>query len=161
MEPRLIALQLFLDQLGVSHEIGSLEDRVRVQKAVYLGQLSGVDLGYRFSWYLRGPYSSKLTKDYYEVKDAITTGEVDYKKMVLKPSISEKLSAVSPLLKKPETIPLENEAWLELVASYHYLRKVGGYSHDEALTTFEKEKSHLVKFVSVAKSQLEKFNLLS
>ncbi len=161
MEPRLIALQLFLDQLGVSSEIDSLEDRVRVQKAVYLGQLFGVDLGYRFSWYLRGPYSSKLTKDYYEVEDAIKTGEVDYKEMTLKPSIREKLAAVSPLLKKPESIPLESEAWLELVASYHYLRKVRGYSQDEALTTFKEEKPSLVKFVSTAESQLEEFSLLS
>ena len=160
MEPRLIALQLFLDQLDVSSEIDSLEDRVRVQKAVYLGQLSGVDLGYRFSWYLRGPYCSKLTKDYYEVEDAINAGEVDYKEMVLKPSIREKLAAVSPLLKKPESIQLESENWLELVASYHYLRKVRGISKSEALTTFKEEKPALVEFVGTAETQLQKFRLL-
>ena len=63
MEPRLIALRLYLDQLGVSSDIETVSDRKRVQKAVYLGQLSGVDFGYRFGWYLMGPYSTTLTED--------------------------------------------------------------------------------------------------
>ena len=59
MDAKLITLRLFLDALGQSVDIETVDDRKRVQKAVYLGQLSGVDLGYRFSWYVMGPYSTQ------------------------------------------------------------------------------------------------------
>jgi uncharacterized protein YwgA len=160
MEPRLIALQLFLKQLGVSSEIESLEDRVRVQKAVYLGQLSGVDFGYRFSWYLRGPYSTKLTTDYFELEEAIRLREEDSKKMELKTSIKKKLDAIAPLMKKPNTVTLEIEGWLELVASYHFLRKVRGYSNREATAKLEEEKPSLVEFVKICEQSLINVGLL-
>lgn len=60
MDSNLIALKLFLDDLGVSADIETIDDRKRVQKAVYLGQAAGADLGYRFGWYLLGPYSPSL-----------------------------------------------------------------------------------------------------
>ncbi len=50
MEARQIVLKLFLSTLGVPADIDTVNDRKRVQKAVYIGQLTGVDLGYRFGW---------------------------------------------------------------------------------------------------------------
>lgn len=41
----------------------TFDDRMRLQKFVYLLQAHGVYLGYDFSWYLRGPYCSSLTTD--------------------------------------------------------------------------------------------------
>ena len=78
MENKLIALKVLLDQLGVPDSIETIDDRKRVQKAVYLGQLSGVDLGYRFGWYVFGPYSPALTKDYYSLAEAIASGDRSY-----------------------------------------------------------------------------------
>ncbi len=161
MKPRLIALQLFLDQLGVSSEINSLEDRVRVQKAVYLGQLSGIDFGYRFSWYLKGPYCSKLTKDYYELEEAINLGEDDFEKMKLKTSIREKLDNIYPLLEKPEASSLADEEWLELVASYHYLIGVRGCNKNEAQDTLKEEKPHLIDSLELADTRLSEAGLLN
>ena len=37
------------------------DDRLRLQKFVYLLQAHGIYLGYDFSWYLRGPYCTSLT----------------------------------------------------------------------------------------------------
>jgi hypothetical protein len=51
METRLVTLFLFLRELGVEPRIATVADRKGVQKAVYIGQLSGIDLGYRYSWY--------------------------------------------------------------------------------------------------------------
>lgn len=161
MEPRLIALRLFLNQLEVSSEINTLADRVRVQKAVYLGQLSGVDLGYRFGWYLRGPYCTRLTKDYFEIEEAIELEEDDYKNMELKSSIKKKLDKVSPVLKKPASVDLEYEEWLELVASYHYLRKIRECSEKEARAVLENEKPHLVRFMEIADTRLKEIDLIS
>ena len=65
MEMKLVLLKLFLDKLGISSEIDTFEKRKTIQKAVYLGQLTDVDLSYRFGWYLKGPYSPSLAEDYY------------------------------------------------------------------------------------------------
>jgi hypothetical protein len=54
MEKHQIALKLFLDELGVPIDTNNINDRKLAQKAVYLGQLSGVDLGYRFGWFSTG-----------------------------------------------------------------------------------------------------------
>ena len=48
----------------------TFNDRLIFQKTVYLIQEFGIYLGYKnFSWYLRGPYSSELTKIGFELKD--------------------------------------------------------------------------------------------
>ncbi|HZZ71301.1 MAG TPA: hypothetical protein VFE24_03555, partial [Pirellulales bacterium] len=60
MNPNSIAIKLMLDELGIPETIATVDDRKRVQKAVYLGQRAGMNLGYRFGWYVRGPYSSAL-----------------------------------------------------------------------------------------------------
>ena len=59
MDATHIVLKLVVKELGEQGDIQTLEDRKIFQKAVYLGQLSGLDLGYRYSWYLRGPYPPK------------------------------------------------------------------------------------------------------
>lgn len=41
------------------------DDRLILQKVVYLLQESGLEMGYRYHWYLRGPYSTGLTDDAY------------------------------------------------------------------------------------------------
>ncbi len=48
-------------------EMGSLEERIRVQKITYLAQCYGLDLGYKFSWYIRGPYSKQVTSAGFEI----------------------------------------------------------------------------------------------
>lgn len=44
-------------------DLHSFDDRLLLQKRVYLLGASGVDLGYMHSWYLRGPYCPALTRD--------------------------------------------------------------------------------------------------
>ena len=41
-------------------------------------QVAGTDLGYRFGWYIRGPYSTTLTQDAFTLKDEIAVGETDH-----------------------------------------------------------------------------------
>src|SRR3712207_9330456 len=77
--------------------------RKRVQKAVYIGQLTGVDLGYRFSWYVKGPYSTALTRDYYDLAEDVNSGE-DRKSTRLNSSHANISYAVF-CLKKKTTFP--------------------------------------------------------
>lgn len=51
--PSLIVLDLFLQALGIDIrevDLSNPEERKRIQRTVYLAQLTGVDLGYRFQW---------------------------------------------------------------------------------------------------------------
>ena len=41
----------------------SAENRLMIQKTIYLLQAYGMKLGYGFSWYKYGPYSQEITKD--------------------------------------------------------------------------------------------------
>src|SRR5579859_255616 len=124
MEARLIALKLFLDELEVPVTIDTIDDRKRVQKAVYLGQLAGVPLGYRFGWYKKGPYSPDLTKDYYGLADSIAMGDHEYQGKQLNQPFRDRLEPIRPLLCVPPGVNLAQEDWLELVASIHYLHKI-------------------------------------
>lgn len=160
MDARLIALKLFLDELDVPSNIETIDDRKRVQKAVYLGQLSGVDLGYRFGWYLKGPYSTELTKDYYSLAGDIAAGDRDYEKVELQGSLRERLQTIRPLMEVPEGIPLSPESWLELVSSLHFLYKVRGLNKEAALNVLKEEKPQLSEFADNAEEVLHHVNLL-
>lgn len=50
------------------------EDRLLLQKRIFLLAMTGVDLGYTFSWYLRGPYSPGLTRDAFTIDEAQKKG---------------------------------------------------------------------------------------
>jgi hypothetical protein len=45
----------------------SFDERLKLQKVVYLLQAFGVQLGYGFGWYKYGPYSQDLVSDAYAV----------------------------------------------------------------------------------------------
>ena len=49
MDTRLIVLDLVLRELDIESTIERLDDRVRLQKAIYISQEVGVRLGYRFN----------------------------------------------------------------------------------------------------------------
>src|SRR5688572_29318776 len=117
MDGNLIALKLFLDKLGEPTTIDTMDDRVRVQKSVYLGQVSGADLGYRYSWYIKGPYCSPLARDYYALDGALRSGDTDHAKRKLNDSLKQSLAKAKRLLEKPANISLSTTQWYELLAS--------------------------------------------
>lgn len=156
MEPKLLALKLFLDELKIDASIDTLDDRKRVQKAIYLGQLTGADLGYRFGWYIRGPYSPDLTKDYYSLADLPVAHESEKGPVKLKPSVCAQLGVIRPLLEPPPGLALAQEDWLELLASLHYLRTVSRYPADKARQEIEEKKPHLKSYIAQAERELGK-----
>lgn len=99
----------------------SFDLRLVLQKCVYLMECFGVDLGYRYNWYIRGPYCPDLTEDAFEIinnQDALA----EYCKNW---SLTDKSKLVINKMKqwieenKPEQ--LEQKDWLELLASLHYI----------------------------------------
>ncbi len=159
MDSRLIALALLLDELGVDGDIRTIDDRKRIQKAVYLGQRAGVDLGYRFSWYLKGPYSPKLADDYYSLAEAVTAGDKEHEGRTLVPSLKQRLEQIRPLMDCAEE-SLNQEDWLELLASYDYLRRVLHQSAEQAAETMQRKKPTLAPHWKAAELKLREACLL-
>ena len=119
-----ILLKLVLDEIGLGDlKIGDLRSRKILQKKMYLLQLTGVDLGYRFNWYLYGPYCPALASDTFALRDEVkydkefedyefnckTRGKIDTLKGIVEPCGEDEVS-------EPE--------WLELLASLHYLKHI-------------------------------------
>lgn len=122
MDDKLVDFKLCVEALG-GFSMSRLKDRIEVQKKIYLLQLSGVDLGYRFNWYINGPYSPTLADTAFEVWNNNSLSEYveDYE---LKEETLEKIISIKELL---ETVPpddLERHEWLELLASIHFLKHV-------------------------------------
>lgn len=149
-----VALKLFLDELGIGLDITTKDDRNRVQKAVYLGQLSGVDLGYRFGWYIRAPYCPSLTDDHFFLVEFLTAGDTDYEGKNLKKTAKKKLARIRPLMNPPEDVDLSQGDWLDLITSLDFLTRVSKLDDQEVLKVLEKEKLHMFDFVEQAKQAL-------
>src|SRR5689334_9264229 len=98
MSTKLAALNLTIEALGLPADTGSLEDRVKLQKAVYLAQAAGLSLGYRYSWYVRGPYSTDLTKDYFALPTSLSSEDEGLK---LSPAAMNAIARVKPLMQVP------------------------------------------------------------
>jgi uncharacterized protein YwgA len=159
MKTKLIALKLFLEELGVPSNIDTVDERKRVQKSIYLGQIAGVNLGYHFGWYLKGPYSPELTKDYYDLDEALTEGDHEFQKKDLKGQLKEKLQSIKSIVTQPCDVPLSQADWLELLASVHY--QYSKYDPETARANIEREKPKLVPFIPSAQEALRKTSLLN
>jgi len=160
MEARLIALKLFLDELNLDCDISTVQDRKRFQKAVFLGQMAGAEMGYRYGWYLMGPYSPALTRDYYELSEALSVDDEDVEKYSLNSSVKSLLERIKPLFSVPPSVNLAVEDWLELLSSILYLEKVSELDDDTMREKIKTEKPALVDHIEKGSETLESLNLL-
>lgn len=120
MDRQQIGVKLTIDALELTFSVETFENRLILQKAIYLAQASGVNLGYYYHWYLHGPYSPSLTKDEYSIAIDLANGMEDYKGWKLDKVSETKLKQLKALI--PKT-PDEHKKRLklELLASTHYL----------------------------------------
>ncbi|NEH81309.1 hypothetical protein [Rhizobium ruizarguesonis] len=154
MDSQLVVMGLFLQELDRPLEISSKEDRLRTQKAVYLGQLTGVDLGYRYSWYVHGPYSTSLTQDYYAFNALPDSEKAEFQRSSLNEATRTKLAKAKPLFTVPADVNLQMPQWLELLCSWHYLRKVAKYDDPKARQTMQAQKPHVAHYINQANAVL-------
>jgi len=123
MNPSQIVLKLVLDAVEQPLDLDSFEQRLMIQKKVYLTQLTGLDLTYRFGWYLHGPYSRELTSDAFRSKEQIDDGEDDYKRETLAP-FAKKLTKKAKTIWANRPDGIDEDDWLELLASLHFLKHI-------------------------------------
>ncbi len=92
--------------------------RLEFQKITYLLQESGADLGYRFGWYIHGPYSSSYADDAYSLA-ALPEEYFDS----AQESVDQ--SAIRKVIDLLDSIPstMSKPYWLELLSSVHYVKR--------------------------------------
>lgn len=167
MNTDLIILNMYLTKLGVPPRIKTIDDRKRVQKAIYLAQAAGADLSYDYNWYKHGPYSPELANDYYKLSEAILLNKIpanadasNSEGVTLKDSYVEKLQSLDPLIRRPDNFPRKQEDWLELVSSLHFLQRKKRMNLEAARKMIEKEKPQLLEYVDQAQERLQTMKLL-
>ncbi len=125
----------YLNLLGVKIDSDRFDSRIKAQKLTYIIQkIIGKQLYGDFNFYIRGPYSRELARDYFGNKEDFVNGKSDYK-----PTKEEygEIERVKPLL---ETL---NQTDLEIVASLLFLERDRGFDENKAEIELNSRKPHL------------------
>ena len=117
----------------------SINDRILLQKKVYLAQDIGLPLGYGYSWYIHGPYSTDLTAVAYQI---IPEGDTAIENHSLKDPYASMITKVNALERiiDERGLTISVVQWYELIASIAYWYK-RGYNTEEKIV----EKIHATK----------------
>ena len=156
MDKRLHNLQIVLGGLGVGTDIESIDQRVTLQKAIYLAQAAGIPLRYRYNWYVMGPYSPDLTRDYY----ALLEYPSDSGPTALREPFASTIENLKTAMDVPNEVHLTKREWLELLSSVHYLRSSMGFDAAETHIRLDEAKPHLSGHTDQATDTLSAFGLL-
>lgn len=135
MNPSRMLLKLVLDAIGQQLDLSSFDDRLRLQKAVYLTQLTGLDMAYRFGWYLHGPYSKELTADLFGLSEDIREIAAPTEGYQLGP-LAKQLTQKASVIWDGRPSETSESDWMELLASLHYLTHIA-YMKPTTRRTFE------------------------
>ena len=119
MDRQQIGVKLAIDALKLPFRVGTFEDRLIMQKAVYLAQTAGVNLGYYYHWYLYGPYSPSLTRDGFAIAMDISAELDESKGWRLDDESSKRIERIRCLFGEKCSSKLAGK--LELLASVHFL----------------------------------------
>lgn len=157
MAEQIDVLKLVLNELGMGATISTMDERIEIQKAICMVQEAGVQLGYSYNWYVRGPYSPALAADYYSLAHA---EQRPAQNLILTDVARDVVSKVKNLMNVPPTFPLPRVYWLELLASVLYLRKRLRLSEAASETKIRNSKPALYNYMHIANAALRHAGLL-
>lgn len=135
MNNSLLVLSKCYSLLGLSKPDmeNNFDDRLQLQKIVYLLWADGISLGYGFNWYAHGPYSPKLAADGYALDDAIFKYGA---KIILNDegNIAAKIKSFKDFLGND----INDPTYLEILASLHYIKTIvfDGKDDSEKITSW-------------------------
>lgn len=119
MSEMLIEVGLCARNLELDMSMSNFDKRLDVQKKFYLMQVFGVDLGFQYKWYLRGPYCTELTKAAYELlRTNIEIDEYEFSDETVQQNIQQ----CNEWIQTTKPIEMENLDWEELLASLHFIQ---------------------------------------
>lgn len=113
------------------------EDRKELQKAIYLLENMGVDVGdYSFTWDSYGPYSLSLDCEASQIPD-----EAEDLQFQFSPFAEECFSRVKKIAE--EKTSYDRTTWMECVASMYYLKNIFRYADENLISELKKRKPYL------------------
>lgn len=119
MENRDILLRLYKDLIGTDLNATNREDKIIMQKIVFLLNELGLTVGdYRFAWDKYGPFSQSLQNDISE----INISDIPYSGDFLE-SEQKIILFIKEILAKGEETTYSLRNWIEAVASLLFLKR--------------------------------------
>lgn len=134
----------------------SFDSRLIFQKTIYLLHAFGLQLGYRFTWYIRGPYSPALARKGYELTRKFKeSSDVRFARESSEQKFREFLEFLGE--KKNDAI------WLETLASIHFLKHMYPVRAEEKIIEMVLQKQPYLtpSEIKNALSHLKKYGLMS
>lgn len=136
--------------------MSTFNGRLIFQKTMQLLQTFGLDFGYRYNWYLRGPYCPDLAKDGFELKEIIqdiptfavefADGNVQTRYEEFKEFLSDKK---------------DDHNKLEIASSICFLYKEEGLDKETVLRLTEGKRSHFTEQDCVSMwNELERYGVV-
>ena len=119
MDMRQIGIKLAMDSLGLSLTAETFADRLILQKTIYLVEAASLDLGYFFTWELRGPYCRALAGDGTALMEELDTDYDESKNWAFDEDCLAVIKKIRPLFESDDRSALAQH--LELLASVHFL----------------------------------------
>lgn len=112
--------------------INTIDERVLLQKKIFLAQDLGLPLGYGYNWCIHGPYSSDLTTVAYQI---IPEGFESIEKSTFNEKYSDMIKKVNDLESyiASENINLKTVQWYELIAFIAYWYERGIKNQEEVV----------------------------
>ena len=123
MDRQQVLLAKALEAANVPLSVTSFNERLILQKAVYLMQMAGIHMGYRFRWYIRGPYSPEMTAGAFGILNEGEFGTKELEGWNLDPVSAKRAHELRPLFKREGESQTEQARRLELLASALFLFK--------------------------------------
>lgn len=123
MDRQQILLAKTLEAADVPLNVHTFNDRLILQKSAYLLQMSGIHMGYRFRWYLRGPYSPDMTAGAFGIVNEGQYGQEELQGWHLDKESAERARKLRPLLNRKGESKSGQVQRLELLASVLFLIK--------------------------------------
>lgn len=100
-----------------SFDMSFFQNRLKLQKVIYLIQANGINLGFGFNFYLYGPYSTDLARAGFQIEEYSTL-------KLLTPddeTVNEKFKSIIEKLEAKK----DDIKWLECASSIIYLKNLG------------------------------------
>jgi uncharacterized protein YwgA len=135
MDRQQILLAKSLEAAKVPLSVKTFDERLILQKSVYLLQAAGIHLGYRFRWYIRGPYSPDMTAGAFGIVNEGEYAEKELKTWKLDDESATRARNLQSLLHRQGESKADQARRLELIASALFLFKTGQAKPSDADST--------------------------
>ena len=127
MKKRTKALISIVEEMGydIQGYKNSFKLRNKISKTIYLAQIFGLDLGYRFSWYVVGPNCSTITNDIYRYLRHTQKFNSNVEDVELTDKTLKILQKVKNLITGHHYYGfIDSVSWSEALSKVHYLKHI-------------------------------------